>query len=333
MRIAINGFGRIGKSFLRALLLDPRIQKKVHVVGINTGGALSPYTGHLFAYDTVMGSFSLPVEQKNDVLCVAGMQIPLLNEQFPENLPWKKLGVDWVIECSGKFTTQALAQQHIQAGAKKILISAPADDADFTAIPGVNNTHFNTTKHTIISLGSCTTNCFAPLVKVLHESLEIVSGMMTTVHAYTNDQVVLDVAHKDPRRARAAASNIIPTKTGAEKTIVKIYPELEGKIKAQALRVPVANASMIDFTVLTKKSTDRDTLNALFKKATTSTLQGTLDYTELPLVSSDFIGNPHAAIVDGLLTQSLGTLSRVCAWYDNEFGYASQMKEFLLHLS
>lgn len=332
MRIAINGFGRIGKTFLRTLLMDARTTGKIEVVAINTGKPASPHLGHLFKYDSVMGAFSQMVQQTPSSLIIGNVPIPLLAHTEPQELDWKKLDIDWVIECSGKFTTKELASHHLRAGAKNVLISAPADDADITVIPGVNHHQFDSKAHQIVSLGSCTTNCFAPIVKVLQANFEIMSGMMTTVHAYTNDQVIVDAEHKDPRRARAAAQNIIPTKTGAEKAIIKIYPQLEGKLKAHAVRVPVVDASMIDFTVTTRQATSAQALNELFKKAATSELRGTLEYTELPLVSSDIIGNPHGAIVDGLLTQSLGTTSRICAWYDNEFGYASRMKEFLLHL-
>ncbi len=332
IRIAINGFGRIGKTFLRTLLLDSHTRGKIEVVAINTGKPASPHLGHLFKFDTTMRTLPLTVEQTNDALIVDGIRIPLIAELEAQNLPWKQLNVDWVIECSGKFTTKELASQHLQVGAKQVLISAPADDADITVIPGINQHDFAPGKHKIVSLGSCTTNCFAPVIKVLHDNFEILNGMMTTIHAYTNDQVILDLDHKDPRRARAAAQNIIPSKTGAEKAIVKIYPDLEGKLKAHAMRVPVMNTSMLDFTVITKQPTSAAALNALFKQAAATTLHGTLEYTELPLVSSDIIGNPHGAIVDGLLTQSLGATSRICAWYDNEFGYASRMKDFLLHL-
>jgi glyceraldehyde-3-phosphate dehydrogenase type I len=332
IRIAINGFGRIGKTFLRTILLDSNTRGKIEVVGINTGKQASPHLSHLFKFDTTMRTLPNDVKQTPETLIVDGMSIPLIAQLEAQDLPWKKLNVDWVVECSGKFTTKELASLHLQAGAKQVLISAPADDADKTIIPGINQHDFTQGKHKIVSLGSCTTNCFAPIIKVLHDNFEILNGMMTTIHAYTNDQVILDLDHKDPRRARAASQNIIPSKTGAEKAIIKIYPDLEGKLKAHAMRVPVMNSSMIDFTVVTKEPTSIAALNNLFKKAAETSLHGTLEYTELPLVSSDIIGNPHGAIIDGLLTQSLGTTSRICAWYDNEFGYASRMKEFLLHL-
>lgn len=331
VRIAINGFGRIGKAFLRSLILDSQARNNIEVAAINTGKPASPYLAHLFKYDTTMRALPCVVEQTPNALIVDNLRIPLIAELDVNNIRWSQLNVDWVIECTGKFTTHELASLHLQAGAKKVLISAPADDADVTIIPGVNDEDFLPSLHRIVSLGSCTTNCFAPIIKVLHHNFEIVNGMMTTVHAYTNDQVVLDVEHKDPRRARAAAQNIIPTKTGAEKAIIKIYPDLEGKLKAHALRVPVADASIVDLTIITKQTTTAEELNKLFKQAAASS-RGALEFTQLPLVSSDVIGNPHGGIVDGLLTQSLGATSRICAWYDNEFGYASRMKEFLLHL-
>lgn len=330
MRIAINGFGRIGKTFLRSILLDTRSAEKIEVVAINTGKPASQYLAHLFKHDSVMGRFPLHVDQDADALLVGNLHIPLLACTEPQNLPWKKLSIDWVVECSGKFASKEGAQLHLQAGAKKVLISAPADDADITIIPGINHEQFNSSEHKIVSLGSCTTNCFAPIIKVLQDNFEIVGGMMTTIHAYTNDQVIVDSDHKDPRRARAGAHNIIPTKTGAEKAIIKIYPQLTGKLKAHAVRVPVIDASMIDFTFMTQQSTTAENINALFKKAASALPAGTIEYSQAPIVSGDIIGNPHGAIIDSLLTQSQGTISRVCAWYDNEFGYTSRMKEFLL---
>lgn len=330
MRIAINGFGRIGKTFLRSIALDKRAAQHIEIVAINTGKPASQYLAHLFKHDSVMGTFPLNVEQTSDTLIVGNLRIPLLACPEPQDLPWQQLGIDWVIECSGKFASKEGAQLHLQAGAKKVLISAPADDADITIIPGINHDQFNRQTHNIVSLGSCTTNCFAPLVKVLQDNFEIIGGMMTTVHAYTNDQLIVDGDHKDPRRARAAAHNMIPTKTGAEKAIIKIYPKLAGKLKAHAVRVPVIDASLIDFTVITRQETSADELNTLYKKAAASLSPGTLEYSEAPLVSGDIIGNAHGAVFDSLLTQSQGTVSRICAWYDNEFGYASRMKEFLL---
>lgn len=332
LRIAINGFGRIGKAFVRALLQDQSALAAIDVVAINTGKPASPFLEHLFKYDSALHGLHETVSLRENSLKVANQTFPLIAELDPAKLPWKNLAVDWVIDCSGKFTTKENAQFHINAGAKKVLISAPVEDADITIIPGVNGDQYNENIHQIISLGSCTTNCFAPVVKVIHEAMTLETGMMTTVHAYTNDQVIVDGDHKDPRRARAAAQNIIPTKTGAEKTITKIYPQLEGKLKAHAVRVPVIDGSMIDFSFLTKEKTSSTELNDLFKAAAEKSLLGTLKYIEAPLVSSDVIGSSYASIVDGLLTQSTGNMSRICAWYDNEFGYASRMKEFLLHL-
>lgn len=332
LRIAINGFGRIGKTFLRTLLLDKKAATSIEVVAINTGSPAHEYLAHLFKYDSVYRELNCNIRQEDETLCIDNLRIPLLAEKDPALLPWKRLGVDWVIECSGRFTTKAAATAHLQAGASNVLISAPADDADLTVIPGINQHSFAPQKHKIVSLGSCTTNCFAPLIKVLHEHFTLESGMMSTIHAYTNDQSLVDAEHKDPRRARAAGQNIIPTKTGAEKAIIKIYPELVGKLKAQALRVPVIDASLVDFVFTTKETTTPETINALFEKAAQNELKGTIAFSTLPLVSSDIIAKPYGALIDGLLTQSLGTTSRICAWYDNEFGYASQMKEFLLHL-
>lgn len=332
IRIAINGFGRIGRNFVRALLTDQTRCNAINIVAINLGNGDPAHAAHLFKYDSIMRTYPGPVTYEDGKLLIDHHSIILLHELDPLFLPWKDLSIDWVIECTGKFTTKELAAKHLSAGAKKTLISAPAHDADITIIHGINHLEYNDNQHHIVSLGSCTTNCFAPLVKVIHEHLVLEQGLMTTIHAYTNDQVLLDVDHKDLRRARSAGMNIIPTKTGAEKTIMQIYPELKGKIQARAVRVPVPTVSLIDFAATTKKSISTAGLNDLFKEASESYLSQTLAYTEQPLVSSDFVGNSYAATVDGLLTQSIGPLNKIYAWYDNEYGYSSRMKEFLLHI-
>lgn len=330
-KIAINGFGRIGRTFLRVLLADPQAVKQLAVVAINIGDSKPEIMAHLFAYDSVLGRYPGIVKLHNNTLIINDQSIELLSTKDPLTLPWKKMGIDWVVECTGHFTDGTAAKAHQAAGAAKVLISAPAEHEDITIIPGVNDTAYDPARHSIISLGSCTTNCFAPMVKVINEEWGIVNGLMTTVHAYTNDQVLVDGEHKDPRRARAAALNIIPTKTGAEKTIIKLYPALAGALKATSLRVPVAVVSLVDFTVVLKKTATAETINATFKKHAQGSLKGILDYTDLPLVSSDYAQHPASCIIDGQLTQSVGSTIKVFGWYDNEYGYSSRLKDFLLH--
>jgi glyceraldehyde-3-phosphate dehydrogenase type I len=332
-RIAINGFGRIGRAFLRIMMQDTEALASTEIVAINVGPSMPDNMAHLFTYDSIMGKFQGSVTCNAETLTVNGHQIKLIAEKDPEKLPWKSMNIDWVVESSGCFTTKKTASKHRPAGAKKVLITAPATDEDITIIPGVNNDQYNKQTHTIVSMGSCTTNCFAPLVKIIHESFEITQGLMSTVHAYTNDQVLLDVEHKDPRRARAAAINIIPTKTGADKVITKIYPALAGKLKATALRVPVPTVSLIDFTFVTAKSTTPELINQTVQQYANNQLKNIVQFCDEPLVSSDFSGNTHSCIVDSLLTQSVGTLGKVFGWYDNEYGYSCRLKDFLLHIS
>ena len=330
-KIAINGFGRIGRTFLRTLLLDKAAQKEITVVAINIGPGNPESTSLLFKYDSVMGEFPGPVEYSNNTLKVDGYNIKIIAELDPLKINWGKLGIDWVVEATGKFNTRNKAELHLQAGSKKVLITAPTTDEDITIIPGINDADYNPKKDKIISLGSCTTNCFAPMVKVLKESFELVSGLMTTIHAYTNDQVLLDTEHKDPPRARAAALNMIPTKTGADKVIVKIYPELEGKLKGSSIRVPTPVVSLVDFTFTTTQNLTKEKINEVFKQYSEKQLKGILQYCEKPLVSSDFKGNTHSCIIDSLLTQNIGKISKIFGWYDNEFGYCCRLKDFLLH--
>jgi glyceraldehyde 3-phosphate dehydrogenase len=331
LNVAINGFGRIGRCFLRCILQDSKANKDIRVVAINTGPHKPENLDILFKYDSIMGTFPGNVSIKDNKLVIDNHEIALLSEADPEKLPWKQMGIDWVIESSGCFTIASKARKHLTAGAQKVLITAPATDEDITVIPGVNDAAYDTKKHSIVSLGSCTTNCFAPVVKVLHETFGINHGLMTTTHAYTNDQVLLDVEHKDPRRARAAALNMVPTKTGADKVIIKVFPALEGKIKASAVRVPVAIVSLLDFTFTSARPIDKEAINNACKKYADGPLKGILEYCTQPLVSSDFAGNQASCIVDSLLTQATGTMGKVFAWYDNEFGYSSRLKDFLLH--
>ncbi len=333
LALAINGFGRIGRSFLRSLFANQQTLKKLNVVAINTGPSLPANLDVLFKYDSIMGQFQGSVSFNGKSLVINDHAIAVFSEADPEKLPWKSLGIDWVIEASGRFTDGDKARKHCTAGSKKVLITAPASNEDVIVIPGVNDAQYNAQKHAIVSLGSCTTNCFAPVVKVLQESFGIANGLMTTIHAYTNDQVLLDVDHKDPRRARAAAINIVPTKTGADKVIVKIFPDLEGKLRASSIRVPVVNASLLDFTFISQKPITAQSINESFKHAAQGSLKGIVQYTELPLVSSDFIGNEASCTIDSLLTQCVGSMGKVFAWYDNEYGYACRLKDFLLHNS
>ncbi len=338
-KIAINGFGRIGRTFLRTILQDKTVKNKIEVVAINIGPSNPDLIAHLFTYDSVMGTFNGNVEyipstnnNYSGILKINDSEIKIFAQVDPLKIDWGKLGIDWVIESSGFFTSKEKASLHIKSGAKKVLITAPSKDEDITIIPGINYEQYNAEKHFIVSLGSCTTNCLAPIVKILKENFELQNGLMTTIHAYTNDQVLLDVEHKDPRRARAAAINIIPTKTGADKVITKIYPELKGKLEGKAIRVPTPVVSLVDFAFTTKEILTTEKINAAFKTASESSLKGILQYCTSPLVSSDFSQNTHSCILDSLLTQSLGNMSKVFGWYDNEYGYCCRIKDFLLHI-
>lgn len=328
VRIAINGFGRIGKSFLRALLSDSTATQTIDIIAINTGPN-THHTAHLFAHDSVMGLFPGTVEEKDNTLIINGKPIFLISEATPENLPWKKYAIDWVIDASGCFTSKEDAMRHITAGCKKVIITAPAKNPDVTTVLGINDSVYDANKHSIISMGSCTTNCFAPIVKVLQESFGITSGSMSTTHAYTADQRLLDGTHKDPRRARAAATNMIPTSTGASKVITTLFPELEGKLCASALRVPVPNVSFLEFVFIAQKNITAQTINNAFIQASQTTLKNIMALEATPLVSSDFIGNTHSCIIDMALTTTVGSLGKVAAWYDNEYGYSCRLKDFL----
>ncbi len=328
-RVAINGFGRIGRTVLRTLL-EKDVAEHIEVVAINLGPSKPANLAILFAYDSTMGAFPGTVTCDEKSLIINGKAIALFTEKDPANLPWKQLGIDAVVESSGAFTDGLLAKAHLTAGAKKVLITAPAKNEDAAIIIGVNDHTYDQERHHIISLGSCTTNCFAPIVKVLVESCGITSGLMTTIHSYTNDQVLLDVEHKDPRRARAAALNMIPTKTGAKSLIAKIFPALDGCIDAVAIRVPTPAVSLLDFSFVASKPLSVDAINNAFKIASTGQLKHIMQYEDKPLVSSDFKGNSASCIIDSLLTQSTGSMGKVFAWYDNEYGYSCRVRDFLL---
>ncbi len=328
MRIAINGFGRIGRTFLRAVLMDKQAAKKIEVVAINIGPAKPEFVSHMFKYDTIMRAFHGDVAMRNNQLLIDDRAIDILAEPTPSD--WKKFGIDWVVDASGHFTQREKAELHLKAGAQHVLITAPATDEDVSIIPGINQDRFDSKKHAIVSLGSCTTNAFIPMLKVIHDNFGIANGFMTTVHAYTNSQVLLDVEGKSLRLSRAAGLNIIPTTTGASKMIAKVLPELDGLVKASALRVPVAIVSLIDLTVNTKKPVSADAINQAFSKAAKSSLKGIVAITDEPLVSSDFTGDPHSVTIDGQSTDALGNTAKILGWYDNEWGYCQRLKDFLL---
>jgi len=323
VKIAINGFGRIGRCFLRAALKDKRFLKEFKVVAVNdvTDARTLAF---LLKRDSVHGTLENEVRVASDgkSILVDGEKILVFAEKNPEALPWRALGVEFVLESTGAFTKSG-ADAHLKAGAKKVLLSAPGS-CEVTIVPGVNDEAFNP-KQKILSMASCTTNCLAPVLHVLQKEFGVKKGFLATTHAYTNDQRILDLPHKDLRRARAAALSIIPTTTGAAKAIGEVIPELKGKLDGLALRVPVPDVSINDVTVLLERDVTREEVNEVFKKAAKGSLKGILDYTEEPIVSIDVVGDPHAAIVDGLSTFALGNLVKVLAWYDNEWGYSVQL--------
>jgi glyceraldehyde 3-phosphate dehydrogenase len=324
-RVAINGFGRIGRLSLRAML--ERHKKDLTVVAINDMADLKT-NAHLFRYDSTYGVYPGKVEIGEGLLQVDGWNIAVLNQRDPSRLPWKKLGVDIVIESTGVFTDGNQVRAHLDAGAKKAIITAPAKNEDFTLVLGVNDAGYDPRKHHIVSNASCTTNCLAPVTKVLHDNFGIERGLMTTIHAYTNDQRILDVMHSDLRRARAAAVNIVPTSTGAAKAIGLVMPELNGKLHGLSLRVPTATVSVVDLVVDLKKSASVESLNEALKKAAHGQMKGILQYCDEPLVSSDFRGNPASSIVDSLSTVVIeDKLAKVLSWYDNEWGYSCRVSD------
>jgi glyceraldehyde 3-phosphate dehydrogenase (phosphorylating) len=322
-RVAINGFGRIGRLGLRAML--ERHKQELNVVAINDMADLAT-NAHLFRYDSNYGIFPGHVEVGEGVLRIDGQNIAVLNQKDPARLPWRQLNVDIVIESTGVFTDAGQVRAHLDAGAKKVIITAPAKDEDITIVLGVNNSAYDPRKHHIVSNASCTTNCLAPVAKVIHDSFGIERGLMTTTHAYTNDQRILDLMHKDLRRARAAAMNIVPTSTGAAKAIGLVMPELKGKLHGLSLRVPTSTVSVVDLVVDLKKSASVEDLNNALQKAAEGKMNGILAYSDEPLVSSDFRGNSASSTVDGLSTVVLeGRMAKVLSWYDNEWGYSCRV--------
>jgi len=325
VKVAINGFGRIGRNVLRAA----RNNNEIEIVAIND--LTSPKTlAHLLKYDSIHGIFADEVSATDDSIQVGGKKIKILSERDPAALPWKELGVDIVIESTGFFTKGQDAGKHIQAGARKVIISAPGTDVDMTICMGVNDDLYDSAKHNIVSNASCTTNCLAPVAKVIMENFGIVKGLMTTVHAYTNDQSILDLPHKDLRRARAAALSMIPTTTGAAKAVALVLPELKGKLDGLAVRVPTPNVSLVDLVVETEKATSIEAVNGALKAAADGPLKGILAYCEEPLVSCDFNGNPSSSTVDAATTAVIGgTMVKVMSWYDNEWGYSNRVVDLV----
>jgi glyceraldehyde 3-phosphate dehydrogenase len=321
VRVGINGFGRIGRNYFRAALAKGSELEIVAVNDLTDNAALA----HLLKYDSVTGRLDATVELEGDTIIVNGKAIKVLAERDPANLGWGDLGVDIVIESTGRFTKASDARKHIEAGAKKVIISAPATDEDATFVMGINNQDYNPETDNIISNASCTTNCLAPLAKVFNDKFGIERGLMTTVHAYTADQNLQDGPHSDLRRARAAAVNIVPTSTGAAKAIGLVLPELKGKLDGFALRVPVPTGSITDLTVVTNSTVSVAEINAAYKEAAEGYLNGYLKYTEDPIVSSDIVTDPHSAIFDSGLTRVLGNEVKISAWYDNEWGYSNRL--------
>jgi glyceraldehyde 3-phosphate dehydrogenase len=325
IRVGINGFGRIGRNILRAALHDKDLDF-VAVNDITDARTLA----HLLKYDSILGNLDDEVKVEGDTIQVAGRKVKVLAIKDPAQLPWKDLGVEYAIESTGLFTDAEKAKAHISAGAKKVIISAPAKGEDITLVMGVNDDKYDPAKHHVISNASCTTNCLAPVAKVLNDGWGIVKGQMTTIHSYTNDQKILDLPHKDLRRARAAALSMIPTSTGAAKAIHLAIPELKGKLDGVAIRVPTPNVSIVDLAVELSRQATAEEINAAFRKAAGGAMKGVLAVSDEELVSIDFRGNPHSSIVDAGLTKVVsGNLAKVFSWYDNEWGFSSRMKDLL----
>ena len=330
-RIGINGFGRIGRQVLRATL--ERHPDKLEVVAVNDLSD-SKTNAHLFKYDTNYGIYPGEVKPTERGISIEGKEIQVLAERDPSNLPWGDLGIDIVVESTGIFTDAEKAAGHITGGAKKVIISAPARNEDVMVVLGVNQDKYEPSKHRILSNASCTTNCIANMVKVLHDNFKVKYGLMNTIHAYTNDQRILDQTHEDLRRARSAAQNIIPTTTGAARAVGAILPELQGKIHGMSLRVPVSTGSITDFVAEIEKTASVDDINEAFKSAAANELQGILEYTEDPIVSSDIVKNPHSCIIDGLSTMVMeGNMVKVLGWYDNEWGYSCRTSDLCAFLA
>jgi glyceraldehyde 3-phosphate dehydrogenase len=329
VKVAINGFGRIGRNVFKCILDDNQCASLLEVVAVND--LTDPKTlAHLFKYDSVQGINSADIENTTDGFTVNGKMVRILAERNPSALPWKELGVSIVVESTGIFTKRPEAEKHLKAGAQKVVITAPAADPDVTLVLGVNENSYKSESDQIISNASCTTNCLAPIARVLHDNLGIERGVMTTIHSYTNDQQILDLPHKDLRRSRAASLSMIPTTTGAAKAVTLVMPELTGKLDGMAIRVPTPNVSIVDFVADVKKDTSVKVVNDIFKSASEGYLKGILSYEDAPLVSIDYNGNSCSSIVDGLSTKVIDKrLLKILAWYDNEWGYSSRVRDLL----
>ena len=331
IRVAINGFGRIGRNVLRAALGHSQYGKKFEIVAINDLGN-TEILAHLLKYDSIYGKFDGEIQAKESGIKINGKQIKFFSQVNPSKLPWNNLDIDVAVESTGLFRTREGASKHLEAGAKKVIISAPAKDPDITVVLGVNEHLYDMDKHNIISNASCTTNSLAPPVKVLNDNFGIEQGFMTTIHSYTGDQRILDFPHKDLRRARAAAVSIIPTTTGAAKAVTLVIPELKGKIDGMAVRVPTPDGSLTDFTCILKRDVTKDEINNTFRSASEYNLKGIMQYSEEPLVSVDIVGNPHSAIIDGLSTKvngEHGNFLKILSWYDNEWGYSCRLVDLI----
>ncbi len=329
VKVGINGFGRIGRIVFRAALNNPNVE----IVAINdlTDAKM---LAHLLKYDSVHGILNEEVTVDGDSIVVAGQKIKVIAERDPAQIPWAELGVEVVVESTGRFTKRADAAKHLEGGAKKVIISAPATDEDITIVMGVNHEKYDASKHDVISNASCTTNCLAPFAKVLNEKFGIKRGMMTTVHSYTNDQQILDLPHKDYRRARAAAESMIPTTTGAAKAVALVLPELKGKLNGMAMRVPTPNVSVVDLVAELEKEVTVEEVNAALKAAAEGELKGILEYSELPLVSKDYNGNTHSSAIDALSTMVMeGNMVKVLSWYDNETGYSNRVVDLVEYIA
>ncbi len=328
-KVGINGFGRIGRNVFRAALDNPSVE----IVAVNDLTDAETLA-HLLKYDSIHGTLDAEVRVEGDQIIINGKAIKVLAERDPASLPWSALGVEVVVESTGRFTDGDKAAAHIKAGAKKVIISAPAKGEDITIVLGVNEKSYDPANHHVISNASCTTNCLAPFAKVLHEAFGIKHGLMTTVHSYTNDQQILDLPHKDLRRARAAGMSIIPTTTGAAKAVALVLPELKGKLNGFAMRVPTPNVSIVDLAVELEKPATVEEINAALKAAAEGELKGILAYTDEPLVSRDFNGNPHSSIVDGLSTMVIDqSMAKVVSWYDNEWGYSNRVVDLIGYIA
>ena len=328
VKVGINGFGRIGRNIMRAAMNDDSID----IVAVNDL-TNAETLAHLLKYDSILGNLKASISAKGDRITVDGDEFQVLSVKDPAQLPWKDLGVDVVFESTGIFTNRDGASKHLTAGAKKVVITAPAKGQDVSLVMGVNEEKYDAANHHIISNASCTTNCLAPVVKILHEKFGLKKGWMTTVHSYTNDQQLLDLPHKDLRRARAAALSIIPTTTGAASAVGEVLPELKGKLDGIAMRVPTPNVSVVDLAAVVEKKTSKEEVNAAFKAAAEGAMKGVLEFVEAPLVSIDFRGNPHSSIVDAAYTNVMdGDFVKVLSWYDNEWGYSSRCVDLLRYM-